>query len=242
MLIHAEPRWVLLVALALLPACGQERAAPGTTGDTAPAEPAGSDVLDHPLDTSAAEPQVMGTVVSGADRKKLPADLFVCVFATDAPPPSLYRLRDAPEVLWIPVAADGSFRLDDLASGTYSILVSDGRFPLSPIAEIDVPTPAARDCRLVLETNCDYDIHVTDSSGQPTANVEVSVLRTIGGVAYIGRTDGQGTFAIEGALIGDYLCNLKPPGAHLPKHKGLIGLRIGPRGASYYRLVEADYR
>ena len=93
-----------------------------------------------------------------------------------------------------------------------------------------------------MESKCGYDIHVTDSMGKPAPDVEVSVLRTAGAVAYIGRTDEKGTFAIENALIGDYLCNLKPPGAHLPKHKGMIGLRVGPRGASYYQLGEADYR
>jgi len=241
-------RWMLLIALCLLAGCGREPVPPDRADPPSGADPNVEARQDRPEgeeeeeeEEDAPEPAVAGKVEIAVDRA-LPTDCFVGVFPTGSPPSSLYRLHEATGIRWTPIASDGSFRFVELAPGGYSVLVSDGRFPLSRVTQVTVPSEAARVCRVVLETSYGHDIHVTDPTGKPAPNVEVTVLRTVGDFVFLGRTDSAGSFAIEEALIGDYLCNLKPPGARLPKPKGMFGVRHGPRDASYYQLRESDYR
>ena len=237
---HDRWPWTVLLAALLVSGCGREPVATDGAGSSLGAD-ASDEAVEDPSEGVAPEPALTGTVEIAGDRR-FPTDFFVCVFPTDAPPANLYRLPDEPGVLWIPIAEDGSFRLAELEPGNHSVVVSDGRFPLTDVTDVVIPSEGARDCRLVLDTSFGHDIHVTDPTGRPAPDVEVTVLRTVGSFVFLGRTDSEGSFTIDEALIGDYLCNLKPRGAHLPKPKGMLGVRRGPRDASYYQLRESDYR
>ncbi len=237
----ARTRWTLLggiLAVALLGACRPESegTGAGSSGSAPPADATGGAPLP---DTT---PAISGTAALAGTLAELPTDLAVFLFPTDAPPSSLYRLESSPAVRYAPLGEDGSFAFAETEPGQYSLVLSDGRFPLAPVLEIAVPSDATNEVRIQIEAACGYDIHVTDAGGKPAPEVAVSVLRTMGSIAYLGKTDANGLFVIEGAPIGDYQCNLLPPGARLPKPKGVIGLRHGPRGAAYFQLGESDYR